>query len=79
MTATTTEAAAAAAFTDAEVAALRSDFPVLGRQVNGHPLAYLDSGATSQRPNAVLDAERAFERGGAPRRAHSGRGGDPGL
>lgn len=46
--------------TDAEVLRLREDFPILRAEVNGHPLAYLDSGATSQRPFAVLDAERTF-------------------
>ncbi|MFT4259468.1 aminotransferase class V-fold PLP-dependent enzyme [Microbacterium sp.] len=49
-----------AALTDAEVRRIREDFPILETEVNGHPLAYLDSGATSQRPFAVLDAERAF-------------------
>ena len=44
----------------AEVERLRADFPILGRSVNGHPLAYLDSGATSQRPLQVLDAERDY-------------------
>jgi cysteine desulfurase/selenocysteine lyase len=39
---------------------LRLDFPALLQEVNGHPLAYLDSGATAQRPVQVLDAERAF-------------------
>lgn len=48
------------ALSDAEINRLRRDFPILGEQVNGHPLVYLDSGATSQRPFAVLDAERAF-------------------
>lgn len=43
-----------------EVRRLRADFPILQTQVSGHPLAYLDSGATSQRPFAVLDAEREF-------------------
>ncbi|WEK62076.1 MAG: SufS family cysteine desulfurase [Candidatus Microbacterium colombiense] len=43
-----------------EVRRIRDDFPILQTQVNGHPLAYLDSGATSQRPFAVLDAERQF-------------------
>ena len=43
-----------------DAAALRGDFPILGEQVNGHRLVYLDSGATSQRPLAVLDAERDF-------------------
>jgi cysteine desulfurase/selenocysteine lyase len=44
----------------AEVERLRADFPILGRSVNGHPLAYLDSGATAQRPVQVLDAERDY-------------------
>ena len=39
---------------------LRADVPILGTQVNGHPLVYLDSGATSQKPLQVLDAERDF-------------------
>ncbi len=42
-------------------ATMRSDFPILSRTVRGgRPLVYLDSGATSQRPRQVLDAERAF-------------------
>ena len=44
-----------------DVATLRADFPILTRTVrDGRPLVYLDSGATSQRPRQVLDAERAF-------------------
>ena len=44
-----------------DVEKLRSDFPILARTVrDGKPLVYLDSGATSQRPRQVLDAERAF-------------------
>ena len=44
-----------------DVAALRADFPILARTVrDGRPLVYLDSGATSQRPRQVLDAERTF-------------------
>jgi cysteine desulfurase/selenocysteine lyase len=40
---------------------IRRDFPILSRTVRGDkPLIYLDSGATSQRPLAVLDAEREF-------------------
>ncbi|HUY98655.1 MAG TPA: cysteine desulfurase [Verrucomicrobiae bacterium] len=35
---------------------LREDFPILAERVNGHPLVYLDSAATSQKPQAVLDA-----------------------
>jgi cysteine desulfurase / selenocysteine lyase len=34
----------------------RSDFPILTREINGHPLVYLDSAASSQKPLAVLDA-----------------------
>ncbi|XVS62438.1 cysteine desulfurase [Actinosynnema sp. CA-299493] len=44
-----------------DVATVRADFPILGRTVReGKRLVYLDSGATSQRPRQVLDAERAF-------------------
>ncbi|KAA9160398.1 cysteine desulfurase [Amycolatopsis acidicola] len=47
--------------TPLDVAALRADFPILSRTVrDGKPLVYLDSGATSQRPRQVLDAERKF-------------------
>lgn len=35
---------------------LRAEFPILGTEVNGRPLAYLDNAATSQKPRAVLDA-----------------------
>ncbi|WP_319454136.1 MULTISPECIES: cysteine desulfurase [unclassified Mycobacterium] len=44
-----------------EVDRIRADFPILGRVMRGgKQLAYLDSGATSQKPLAVLDAERSF-------------------
>lgn len=44
-----------------DVGKIRADFPILSRTVrDGKPLVYLDSGATSQRPRQVLDAERAF-------------------
>lgn len=44
-----------------DITAIRNDFPILSRTVRGgKPLAYLDSGATSQRPVQVLDAERRF-------------------
>jgi len=43
-----------------EIAALRARFPILSREMNGHPLVYLDSGATSQRPVEVIEAERAY-------------------
>ena len=41
----------------------RGDFPILERIVNGHPLVYLDSGASSQKPRIVLEAmTRYYER-----------------
>lgn len=43
-----------------EVERIRHDFPILSRTVNGHPLVYLDSGATSQKPSTVLESEQEF-------------------
>jgi cysteine desulfurase/selenocysteine lyase len=44
-----------------ELAAVRADFPLLERTLRGgRPLVYLDSGATSQKPEVVLDAEQDF-------------------
>ena len=43
-----------------DVEAIRADFPALHQEVNGHPLAYLDNGATSQKPRAVIDALRDY-------------------
>ena len=34
---------------------IRKDFPILCRKVNGHPLVYFDNGATSQKPQQVID------------------------
>lgn len=48
------------ALTTQEVLRIRNDFPVLDQQVNGHPLVYLDSGATSQKPLSVLESEQEF-------------------
>lgn len=39
-----------------DVAAIRKDFPILDQQVNGRPLVYLDSAATTQKPRQVIDA-----------------------
>ncbi|AGI69042.1 cysteine desulfurase SufS [Octadecabacter antarcticus 307] len=39
-----------------DVVAVRADFPILSREVNGKPLVYLDSGASAQKPNCVIDA-----------------------
>ena len=39
-----------------DVAAIRRDFPILSREVNGKPLVYLDNGASAQKPQVVIDA-----------------------
>jgi len=52
---------AATAEPDLDVEAIRRDFPILHQQVNGHPLAYLDNAASSQRPQSVIDAVRYYE------------------
>jgi cysteine desulfurase / selenocysteine lyase len=41
-----------------DVARIRKDFPILDREINGHPLVYLDSANTSQKPVQVLDVLR---------------------
>ncbi|MDT5224016.1 MAG: cysteine desulfurase / selenocysteine lyase [Mycobacterium sp.] len=60
--------------TPLDLTAIRADFPILKRIMrSGNQLAYLDSGATSQRPLQVLDAEREFlvtSNGGVHRGAH---------
>ena len=44
-----------------DVEAIRADFPILSRQVNGKPLVYLDNGASAQKPQVVIDAiSRAY-------------------
>jgi cysteine desulfurase / selenocysteine lyase len=43
-----------------DVAAIRHDFPILGREIDGMPLVYLDSANTSQKPRAVIDAMTRF-------------------
>jgi len=45
-----------------DVQAIRRDFPILTRKVHGHPLVYLDNAATTQKPQAVIDAELGFYR-----------------
>jgi cysteine desulfurase/selenocysteine lyase len=64
----------AASVTPLDLTAIRADFPILKRVMRGgNQLAYLDSGATSQRPLQVLDAERDFvitSNGGVHRGAH---------
>ena len=43
-----------------DVEAVRRDFPILERRINDRPLVYLDSGASSQKPLAVIEAERQY-------------------
>ena len=43
-----------------DVHAIRKDFPILHQEVNGHPLVYLDNGATSQKPKTVIDTVRHY-------------------
>ncbi len=45
-----------------DLESIRAEFPILSRQVDGKPLSYLDNGATSQKPTAVLDAVDRFYR-----------------
>lgn len=44
------------------LSALRADFPILSRCVNGRPLVWLDNSATTQKPNCVIDAVNRFYR-----------------
>ena len=53
--------------------AIRAQFPILDQEIHGHPLVYLDSAATSQKPQCVIDAESEFYRtinAGVHRGAH---------
>lgn len=45
---------------DDEVLRIRNDFPLLASELNGRPLIYLDSGATSQNPVSVMEAEQEY-------------------
>src|SRR3989475_4735172 len=45
-----------------DVEQIREDFPVLKQRVHGKPLVYLDNAATSQKPQAVIDAMMRFYR-----------------
>ncbi|MDH4384279.1 MAG: cysteine desulfurase [Caulobacter sp.] len=46
-----------------DVAAIRAQFPILSRQINGRPLAYLDNAASAQKPRAVIQAMTAVMEG----------------
>ena len=48
----------------ASIGQIRADFPLLSREVNGQPLAYLDSAASAQKPQVVIDRELNFYREG---------------
>ncbi len=52
----------AAPFSSAELEHIRAQFPILRRDVYGHPLVYLDSAATAQKPTRVIEAEATFYR-----------------
>ncbi|MCX6173090.1 MAG: aminotransferase class V-fold PLP-dependent enzyme, partial [Flavobacterium sp.] len=39
-----------------DIQKIRADFPILSQKVNGKPLVYFDNGATSQKPQIVIDA-----------------------
>lgn len=52
----------AAPLSGSEIENLRARFPILSREVNGHPLVYLDTAATAQKPDVVIEAESAFYR-----------------
>ncbi|WP_077597276.1 cysteine desulfurase [Oceanobacillus kimchii] len=43
-----------------DVNAIKQQFPILNQEVNGHPLVYLDSSATSQKPLSVIEAVEAY-------------------
>ena len=43
-----------------DVETVRADFPALHQEVHGHPLVYLDNGATTQKPSAVIEALRHY-------------------
>ncbi len=45
-----------------DAAAIRRDFPILDQEIHGHPLVYLDSASTSQKPRAVIEAVDAYYR-----------------
>ncbi len=47
---------------DWDVARVRRDFPILDQAVHGHPLAYLDNAATTQKPQSVIDAMDQYYR-----------------
>lgn len=60
-TTTTAESATVAVAADPlDAAAIKADFPLLGRTVAGGPIHYLDSAASSQKPQVVIDAMATY-------------------
>ena len=43
-----------------DITKVRADFPILQQEINGHPLVYFDNGATSQKPQVVIDAISSY-------------------
>src|SRR5690625_6213038 len=43
-----------------DIISIREQFPILDQKVNGHPLVYLDSSATTQKPISVIEAVNAY-------------------
>ncbi|MFC3150238.1 SufS family cysteine desulfurase [Litoribrevibacter euphylliae] len=60
MTTSVAETVAVEAHKGFDVDLIRKDFPILDQEVNGHPLVYLDNAATTQKPQAVIDALAAY-------------------
>ena len=69
--------------TPLDVARIRADFPILSREIDGKPIAYLDSANSAQKPRADdrrdVELLRDVVRQRAPRRLHARRGGDRGV
>jgi cysteine desulfurase/selenocysteine lyase len=51
-----------AADAQVDIADCRGDFPALSQEINGHPISFLDSAASSQQPSAVIDTIREYQR-----------------
>jgi cysteine desulfurase / selenocysteine lyase len=43
-----------------DISTIKADFPILNQQINGHPLVYLDSAATSQKPESVIEVLKRY-------------------
>ncbi|QSO49086.1 cysteine desulfurase [Alicyclobacillus mengziensis] len=43
-----------------DISVIKADFPILNQQINGHPLVYLDSAATSQKPTSVIEVLKRY-------------------